>query len=98
MAWPWSALASATTTHCPGVPCPVRAKSNSSGAAPGVIFVISITVDPLCAKPDAPAHATTLAAMAAASHDVVAERLEFCCPSMRNLLDASSVAQSLDGG
>jgi len=52
---------------------------------------------PCCARPADGAHATAHAAIAAAKPNVFNENSESLFPSMRNLLDIASIAQSLDG-
>src|SRR5262245_1453773 len=96
MARPDAALASATTVHCPTAPLPVRAKSKSAGAAPGVIRSRSIVTAPVWASAAA-AQASAPTANAAVKRDEIEWKFGDRFRFMRNLLDASSAAQSLDG-
>jgi hypothetical protein len=54
-------------------------------------------VVPFCARPADAAHARAHAATAAAKISLFDEKIEGLFPSMRNPLENSSVAQSLDG-
>jgi hypothetical protein len=90
------AVESSTTVHRLGPPWPVRANSKSPGGAPTVIVATGIMIASVSASAGSPAQASVHAARTIGR--MKGEDRGCVLPSKRNLLDASSVAQNLDGG
>ena len=95
IARPVNEVSSLTTVHFPGPPRPVRANLKSAGAAPTSMFAMATTDAADCDRPSAPdVTRTPVTSRATNSRSGKGFGL---FPCMRNLLERSSVAQSLDG-